>query len=51
MRVNPAKHASVNADGASALHAWLLGDTAGALIQQYGKEQFGQPLFYLETRP
>jgi tungstate transport system substrate-binding protein len=51
MRVNPVKHPNVNAAGAMALHAWLLGDKASALIQQYGKEQFGQPLFYLEARP
>ena len=51
MRVNPAKHPNVNAAGARALHAWLLGDQASELIQQYGKEQFGQPLFYLEGRP
>jgi tungstate transport system substrate-binding protein len=51
MRVNPAKHPNVNAAGARALHTWLLGDQASALIQQYGKEQFGQPLFFLEARP
>jgi tungstate transport system substrate-binding protein len=51
MLVNPVKHPNVNAAGAIALHAWLLGDKAGALIQQYGKEQFGQPLFFLAARP
>lgn len=51
MRVNPAKHTHVNTAGAKALHAWLLSEQARALIQQYGKEQFGQPLFFLEVRP
>jgi tungstate transport system substrate-binding protein len=51
MRVNPDKHGTVNAAGAQAFHAWLLGDTARQLIRQYGVAQFGQPLFYLEARP
>jgi tungstate transport system substrate-binding protein len=51
MRVNPARHPNVNAAGARALHAWLLGDQASELIRRYGKEQFGQPLFFLVVRP
>jgi tungstate transport system substrate-binding protein len=51
IRVNPAKHSTVNAAGAQAFHAWLLGDQARELIRQYGVAQFGQPLFYLEARP
>jgi tungstate transport system substrate-binding protein len=51
MRVNPAKHSKVNSEGGKAFHAWLLGDEARQLIRQYGAKEFGQPLFFLETRP
>jgi tungstate transport system substrate-binding protein len=46
MLVNPAKHPKVNADGAKALHGWLLTDEARAMIRDYGKDRFGQPLFF-----
>jgi len=48
MLVNPAKHSKVNADGANALHKWLLTDEARTLIRDYGKDRFGQPLFFLD---
>jgi len=48
MLVNPAKHSKVNADGAKALHKWLLTDEARTLIRDYGKDRFGQPLFFLD---
>jgi tungstate transport system substrate-binding protein len=48
MLVNPAKHSKVNADGAKALHKWLLTDEARAMIRDYGKDRFGQPLFFLD---
>lgn len=51
MRVNPAKHSNLNTEGGKAFHAWLLGDEARELIRQYGAKEFGQPLFFLETRP
>jgi tungstate transport system substrate-binding protein len=51
MRVNPAKHSGVNSEGGKAFHTWLLGDEARELIRQYGAKEFGQPLFFLETRP
>jgi tungstate transport system substrate-binding protein len=51
MLVNPAKHPGVNAEGARAFHTWLLGEEARQLIQNYGKAQFGEPLFFLESRP
>jgi tungstate transport system substrate-binding protein len=50
MRVNPARHSSVNSEGGKAFHAWLLGDETRELIRQYGVKEFGQPLFFLETR-
>jgi tungstate transport system substrate-binding protein len=49
--VNPARHAGVNAEGARALHAWMLSSEAQELIRYYGVERFGQPLFFLEPRP
>jgi len=48
MLVNPAKHSKVNAEGAKALHKWLLTDEARAMIRDYGKDRFGQPLFFLD---
>jgi tungstate transport system substrate-binding protein len=48
MLVNPAKHSKVNADGAKALHGWVLTDEARAIIRDYGKDRFGQPLFFLD---
>lgn len=49
MMVNPAKHRRVNADGAHAFHAWLLSEEARNLIRDYGKDRFGQPLFFLDA--
>lgn len=48
MLVNPAKHPGVNAEGARAFHAWLLSDEARTLIRNYGKDRFGQSLFFLD---
>jgi tungstate transport system substrate-binding protein len=48
MLVNPAKHVKINAEGAEALHKWLLTDEARAMIRDYGKDRFGQPLFFLD---
>ena len=48
MLVNPDRHSRVNAEGAKALHAWLLTDASRAMIHDYGKDRFGQPLFFLD---
>jgi len=48
MLVNPAKHGKVNTEGAKAFHAWLLSEEARTLIRDYGKDRFGQPLFFLD---
>ena len=45
---NPEKLDGVNTEGAKALIEWMMGEEASALIAEYGKEQYGQPLFYLE---
>jgi len=48
MLVNPAHHPKVNVQGAASFHDWLLGAEAADLIREYGKDRFGQPLFFLE---
>lgn len=45
---NPEKLDGVNTEGAKALIEWMMGAEASALIAEYGKEQYGQALFYLE---
>ena len=40
----------LNTAGAQALIDWLLSDEAAALIADYGKEQYGEQLFYLLDR-
>lgn len=47
--VNPASHSRVNAEGAKRFHDWLLRAEARAVIREYGKERFGQPLFFLDS--
>lgn len=44
--VNPAKHPRVNAELAAAFADWLTAPATQQLIGDYGKEQFGQSLFY-----
>ncbi len=48
MLVNPAKHPRVNSEGGRAFHSWLLSDEALNLIKGFGKDRFGQPLFFLD---
>ena len=44
---NPDKLEGINVEGANALIEWMTGSEASALIADYGKEQYGQALFYL----
>ncbi|MGH2541250.1 MAG: substrate-binding domain-containing protein [Ardenticatenaceae bacterium] len=44
--VNPATHPGVNASLAEAFVTWLTSPEVQAEIAEFGKEQFGQPLFY-----
>lgn len=44
---NPEKLEGINTEGAKALIEWMTGEEASALIAEYGKEQYGSPLFYL----
>jgi len=48
MLVNPAKHPRVNSEGGRAFHSWLLSDEALNLIKGFGKDRFGQSLFFLD---
>ena len=51
--VNPAakdfegKDVKINTEGAQALIDWLLGEEAAKLIEEYGKEEYGEQLFFL----
>lgn len=44
--VNPEKHPSVNFELATKFAEWLTAAEIQQMIGDYGKEQFGQPLFY-----
>jgi tungstate transport system substrate-binding protein len=44
--VNPKKHPDVNFDLATQFAAWLTSPETQQMIGDYGKAQFGQPLFY-----
>ena len=48
MLVNPVRHPNVNAQGAEAFHRWVLTEEARHRIRDYGKDRFGQPLFFLD---
>ena len=41
------KNVNINTVGANALIEWLLGDEASALIKEYGKDKYGEALFFL----
>ena len=41
------KDVTINTEGANALIEWMLSDEAAALIAEYGKEQYGEQLFFL----
>ena len=43
--VNPEKNDQINAEGAQAFIEWLLSSETQKLIGEFGKEEFGQPLF------
>lgn len=46
--VNPEKWPDTNIDGANAFIKWMQSEKAQKLIAEYGKEEYGQPLFFLE---
>jgi tungstate transport system substrate-binding protein len=49
--VNPAKHQGIKAELAEQFAAWITSPTTQALIGAYGKDKFGQPLFYAGKPP
>jgi tungstate transport system substrate-binding protein len=44
--VNPEKHAGVNFDLATQFAGWITSVETQQMIADYGKDKFGQPLFY-----
>lgn len=48
MQVNPAKYEKVNKDGAKAFADFLLSQEGQALIAEFGKAKYGQPLFFAD---
>jgi tungstate transport system substrate-binding protein len=48
MEVNPAKFAKVNKDGAKAFAAFLLSAEGQDMIKAFGREKYGQPLFFAD---
>ena len=44
---NPDKLVDINVEGANAFIEWMTSSEAAALIAEYGKQQYGQALFYL----
>jgi len=48
MEVNPAKFAKVNKDGAKAFADFLLSAEGQEIIKTFGKDKFGQPLFFAD---
>jgi tungstate transport system substrate-binding protein len=48
MEVNPDKYTKVNKEGAKAFSGFLLSAEGQALIAGFGKEKFGQPLFFAD---
>lgn len=43
--VDPNKNEMINSEGANKFVQWILSDETQALIGEFGKEEFGQPLF------
>ena len=49
MQVNPAKFSKVNADEAKAFEAFMVSPAAQQAIADFGKDQYGQPLYYADA--
>jgi tungstate transport system substrate-binding protein len=48
MEVNPAKFAKANHEGAKAFSSFLLSAEAQKIIAEFGKDKYGQPLFFAD---
>lgn len=51
MQVSPARHGSVNGEGAQAFVEFMVSDEAQAIIADFGVERFGEPLFVPDAAP
>jgi tungstate transport system substrate-binding protein len=49
MQVNPEKHKKVNSEGAEAFVEFLIDEETQQVIEDFGKEEFGQSLFFKYT--
>jgi tungstate transport system substrate-binding protein len=49
MQVNPEKHEKVNSEGAEAFVDFLISEETQQVIEDFGKEEFGQSLFFKYT--
>jgi tungstate transport system substrate-binding protein len=49
MQVNPAKFSKVNADGAKAFADFMVSPDAQKVIADFGKDKYGQPLYYADA--
>lgn len=45
IKVNPAKHKSINKDGADRFVKWITSEKALKMINEYGKDKYGEGLF------
>jgi tungstate transport system substrate-binding protein len=50
IEVNPARHAKVNHEGAKAFAEFMVSPETQAIIETYGIDKFGQPLFFPDAR-
>lgn len=51
IQVNPAKHPGINADLAAKFVAWITSPETQQRIGAFGKDKFGQSLFYPQAQP
>ncbi|MHC1682766.1 MAG: substrate-binding domain-containing protein [Clostridiaceae bacterium] len=49
MEVNPDKFSKVNSEGAKAFSSFLLSKEGQDLLASYGKDKFGQPLYFVDS--
>lgn len=49
MQVNPDKNDKINAEGAEAFVNFMISDETQAVIAEFGKDQYGEPLFFPYT--
>lgn len=49
MQVNPEKHDKVNAEGAEAFVNFMVSDEIQKVIEEFGQDEYGEPLFFPYT--